>query len=595
MFKSKSFLTMDCGANTLKLAEFEPNESGGLRLKQYALQSMGSEGGSDTTREKVLTKAIGDALASGKFTAKKVNICAPGYHVFSKFVKLPPVDAAKITQIIQFEAQQNVPFPLEEVAWDYQIVGTSPGGEFEVFLVAIKSDAVESLFRAVEANGLTPALVDVSTAALSNAFRFNYQELDGCSMLLDIGAKTSNVLFFEKDKFFARSINIGANLITQEFANEARLPFATAEKIKIEKGFVGLGGAYEEPEDPHAAAISKISRQVMTRLHIQVNQTIQFYCHQQGGRPPARLFLCGGGSIMPYTAQFFAEKLNIPVEYFNPFKNIEISQDINLEELAKVAHTFGELVGLSLRNLAHCPVEMNLLPPSYMRRLEFNQKKPFIIAAAFSLVLGALGFLQVEQKIIEVKRSEYDTLESRYTPLVANEQRMEKELKQLQEIRERANLALSLIEAKNFWPRFLPDLRSSLIATENETVKILSAGSSNKVQAGIWIENMLCEMPPPPAPPDPSAPPPATPAVAKSFSITNMPAITNIIIGVRAVDMNKFDASGNTKMAFTLLSQLHTLTNYLDTNGTVFRGTVIADTNSFKTEVNLRLKKPIVL
>jgi hypothetical protein len=78
---------------------------------------------------------------------------------------------------------------------------------------------------------------------------------------------------------------------------------------------------------------------------------------------------------MPYTAQFFAEKLNLPVEYFNPFKNIEIDPSINLEELAKVAHTFGEVNGLALRNLAHCPVEVNLLPPSYLKRQEFNQKK----------------------------------------------------------------------------------------------------------------------------------------------------------------------------------------------------------------------------
>ena len=96
-------------------------------------------------------------------------------------------------------------------------------------------------------------------------------------MLLDIGAKTSNLLFFEKGKVFSRSINLGANSITQDFANESKLKFDAAEKLKIEEGFVSLGGAYEEPENPHQAAISKIARQFMTRLHIQVNQTMQFY------------------------------------------------------------------------------------------------------------------------------------------------------------------------------------------------------------------------------------------------------------------------------------------------------------------------------
>src|SRR5712691_3659816 len=327
--------------------------------------------------------------------AKTVNVCAPGFHVFSKFVKLPPVDAGKVTQIIQYEAQQNVPFPLAEVVWDYQILGTAASGELEVLLVAVKSDIVEGLFRVAAEAKLRLNLCDASPAALCNAFRYNYGDLEDCTMLLDIGAKTSNLLFFEKGKVFSRSINLGANSITQDFANESKLKFDPAEKIKIEEGFVSLGGAYEEPENPHQAAISKIARQFMTRLHIQVNQTMQFYRGQQGGSAPARLFLSGGASIMPYTAQFFAEKLNVPVEYFNPFRNVDIDPSINLEDLARVAHSLGEVVGLGLRNLAHCPVELNLMPESTLSWVQFNQKKPYFIFTAFSLVLVvfAVGFV----------------------------------------------------------------------------------------------------------------------------------------------------------------------------------------------------------
>src|SRR5205814_3764696 len=179
------------------------------------------------------------------------DVCDPGFHVFAKVVKLPPVDTSKVTQIIQYEAQQNVPFPLEEVVWDYQILGTAPTGELEVLLVAIKADVVDGLFRTAEAANLRVQLVDVSPAALCNAFRFNYGDLDGCTMLLDIGAKTSNLLFFEKGKVYSRGINIGANSITQDFVAEAKMPFAKAEQLKIAEGFVSLGGAYEEPENPH--------------------------------------------------------------------------------------------------------------------------------------------------------------------------------------------------------------------------------------------------------------------------------------------------------------------------------------------------------
>ena len=164
-----------------------------------------------------------------------VNICAPGFHTFSKFVKLPPVDTSKVTQIIQYEAQQNVPFPLSEVVWDYQILGTTAGGELEVLLVAIKADVIEGLFRTTEACGLHLLLADVSPAALCNSFRYNYGELDDCTMLLDIGAKTSNLLFFDSGSIYSRGINIGANAITVDFAKEARLSTADAERLKIEE------------------------------------------------------------------------------------------------------------------------------------------------------------------------------------------------------------------------------------------------------------------------------------------------------------------------------------------------------------------------
>src|SRR5437762_12161752 len=194
MLKTKSFLAVDFGAGTLKLAEFEVNEAGGLRLKQYGIKSLGPEGSQEATREATILKALQGLLAEKAIKSKGVNVCAPGFHVFSKFVKLPPVDASKVTQIIEYEAKSNVPFPLEEVVWDYQILGSAPSGELEVLLVAIKADIVEGLFRVTEAAGLHQLLADVSPAALYNAVRYTYGALEDWTTLLDIAAKTSNVL-----------------------------------------------------------------------------------------------------------------------------------------------------------------------------------------------------------------------------------------------------------------------------------------------------------------------------------------------------------------------------------------------------------------
>jgi type IV pilus assembly protein PilM len=485
MLNTKSFLAVDFGAGSLKLAEFEVNEAGGLRLKQYGLKSLGAEGAQETAREAVIQKTLQEMLAEKGIKARNVNVCAPGFHVFSKFVKLPPVDAGKVTQIIQYEAQQNVPFPLEEVVWDYQILGSSASGELEVLLVAIKADIVEGLFRVTESAGLHLQVADVSPAALCNAFRYNYGELEDCTMLLDIGAKTSNLLFFERGKVFSRSINLGANSITQDFSNESKLKFDAAEKTKIEEGFVSLGGAYEEPENPHQAAISKIARQFMTRLHIQVNQTMQFYRGQQGGSAPVRLFLSGGASIMPYTAQFFAEKLNVPVEYFNPLRNVQIDPAISLEELARVAHSLGEVVGLGLRNLAHCPVELNLMPESTLKWQRFNQKKPYFIATVFSLVLGvaAIGFLF--DKLAEVKAKALEATRLEVKPLEERAEKFKKTWADLKKTRKEAEQTLDWMANRYYWADVLSELRQILIRVEAATEKA-NAGAN----AGIWIEKL---------------------------------------------------------------------------------------------------------
>ncbi|MDD5139323.1 MAG: type IV pilus assembly protein PilM [Verrucomicrobiales bacterium] len=612
MLNVKSFLTVDFGAGSLKLAEFETNEAGGLSLKSFVIKPLGLEGSVDATREAVILKALQETLAEKGIKGKNVNVCAPGFHVFSKFVKLPPVDATKVTQIIQYEAQQNVPFPLAEVVWDYQILGSAPGGELEVLLVAVKSDVVEGLFRVAAQAKLRLNLCDASPAALCNAFRYNYGDLEECAMLLDIGAKTSNLLFFEKGKVFSRSINLGANGITQDFANEAKLKFDEAEKIKIAEGFVSLGGAYEEPENPHQAAISKIARQFMTKLHIQVNSTLQFYRGQQGGAAPQRLFLSGGASIMPYTAQFFAEKLNIPVEYFNPLRNIQIDPAVNLEELARVAHSLGEVVGLGLRNLAHCPVEMNLMPDSTLRWQAFNQKKPYFIATVFSLVLVAFAVGFLFEKLAQSKEEEIKELEPKVQAIQLKYDAFKKVYSRLQAAQKEADQITTWLEQRYYWGDVLAQLRGVLIRSEDDVKKKLSAQKSN-VEVGIWIEQMTTlpdlqsasgGMMANPMPvynnpefagrynqgrPAPEAPNPDAAAAG-----VNQGTPINLIC--RAVDLTSIDPSANSEIAYAVETQLKACPIF-DPKTTQLTGQITPDNASgtFTFGITVMLQNPLKL
>ncbi|MGA9776691.1 MAG: type IV pilus assembly protein PilM [Limisphaerales bacterium] len=600
-------MAVDFGAGSLKLATFEINEAGVLCLKDFKLKSLGPEGAAEATRETVLLKVLRETLAETGAAARNINVCAPGFQVFSKFVKLPPVDAGKVTQIIQYEAQQNVPFPLAEVVWDYQILGSSSTGELEVLLVAIKSEIVEGLFRIAEEAKLRLQLCDVSPAALCNTFRYNYGDLEDCTMLLDIGAKTSNLLFFEKGKVFSRSISLGANSITQDFANEAKLKFEVAEQIKIAEGFVSLGGAYEEPENPNQAAISKIARQFMTKLHIQVNQTIQFYRGQMGGAAPQRLFLAGGASIMPYTAQFFAEKLNAPVEYFNPFRNVQIDPAVNLEELARVAHSLGEVVGLGLRNLANCPVEMNLMPESTLRWRTFNEKKPYFIATVFSLVAVAFAVGFLFEKLAKSKEDELDRLKPEIQRMQEKADRFNKIYGEVGTTRHEADQVAAWMNDRYYWGNVLADLRQVLIRAENDVQKKLSAERQG-VQAGIWIEDLTSMaqttsgntpggLSPMRGPQLGFAGPngPATGNAAnEAQSQTNQAGTITLVC--RAVSLSSVDPAANSDIAYTVEGELQA-SPYFDPKATQLVGQINPEdaSGTFTFGITAVLKNPLNL
>src|SRR5206468_478647 len=182
-----------------------------------------------------------------------VNYAVPAQSVFARFVKLPALDAQKIDKIISFEAQQNIPFPIDQVVWDYRLVGGGLGEQIQVVLVAIKVDLLDQINAAVEGTGLQTSVVDVAPMALYNAFCYSYPEFGDCSLLLDIGARTTNVLFIESGRIFLRSIPLGGSAITAAIAREFNESFAAAETRKKRDGFVGLGGVYAEPADPDIA------------------------------------------------------------------------------------------------------------------------------------------------------------------------------------------------------------------------------------------------------------------------------------------------------------------------------------------------------
>ena len=457
MLASDKILALDIGAASVKVAEFQPSKTHGLRLINFNSADLGLDPDHEEDRRLAVIAAIRRVLKEKGIKAHRVVFSVSGQSVFTRFVKLPPVEESKIAQIIQYEAQQNVPFPIDEVIWDYELLGRTDQGEVEVVLLAIKSDIIEELNEGIESAGLETEIVDVAPMALSNAVRYNEGETDHCTMVVDVGARTTNLLFLEKNRIFSRSIPIAGNAITQSIAAEFNVPFLDAEQLKRTKGFVALGGAYEEPPDEQQARISKIIRNVMTRLHAEIMRSINFYKGQQGGKAPTQMLLSGGTAIMPYMDRFFQEKLNIPVELFNPFRNVEIAEHISREELSKSAHCFGEVIGLGLRRVTHCPVEVNLLPKSLQARKQMRLKRPYFLGAAVAALLIPLSWLVYTNKTTELKKRELNDVKAEVMRLSKLSHDLHDEQIKLEDLKAKAGQVVELWRQRSFWPEFLDD------------------------------------------------------------------------------------------------------------------------------------------
>ena len=459
---SPRILALNLGSQTLGLAEFQAQPDGGIVLNRFGLREVLIDPVADGNRDAQITETLREMLHELELKGGPVNYAISGQAVFARFVKLPSVDQEKVERIIAFEAQQNVPFPIEEVVWDYQLVGASGTDKIEVVLVAIKSDLLERLNKAVEKSGLRTRLVDVATMSLYNAFRYNYGDLTGSSLLIDIGARTTNLLFVEPGKVFSRSIPIGGSSITSAIAKEFNESFTAAEARKKRDGFVSLGGVYAEPSDPNVARVSKIMRNTMTRLHAELARSISFYRAQQQGNSPQRVYLCGGTSSTPYTSEFFHEKLQLPIEFFNPVRNVVVTDNGMRDQVARSAHLLGELVGLALRNITTCPMELNLRPASVVRTQKFEERRPFLVMAAVCFLLGVLAWTFYLSRAASLRGKISDGLQVKVDRMHGFETRLNPVRKETSALDAVATPLLTAIDERNFWLKILEDLNSRL-------------------------------------------------------------------------------------------------------------------------------------
>ncbi len=461
MAKQEYILCIDVGADSIKASEFFCTAEN-VELNKFIYREFTNDT-DDASVFNVMLSMLKQVISEGKFKAKDVYLSLSGQNALIPFIKVPAMttDPAKIRELVTYEASSRIPYPLNEVVWDYQLIDSQDGGEeIDAMLVSVKNAEVVAVTDAIESAGKKVKSIEVSPTALYNSARANGVGNEQCEMILSIGGRSSTLIFLDGNRFFVRTIPVAGNTINQQIAKEFNISFADAEDMKRRHGFVALGGAYEEPESDVAATVSKIVRNVMTRLHGEINRSINVYRATQQGRKPEKMYLTGGSSIMPFTPRFFVEKLRLPVDYFNAFTVVSVGGEVDKEALQEQAHLCGENIGLAMRHFRATPVEIALIPESVKRQNLMRLKRPFFYAstAALLVYLGITYWALGEQaKELDQK---LDRLERKLQEKETTRASVDRAKRKLQDAEKEYEQARALVDNRNYFLGVLDEIQS---------------------------------------------------------------------------------------------------------------------------------------
>jgi len=428
---AKRYLTLDIGASSVKLAEYEGGR-GGLTLVNYGIAALAAPLDAGNAGA-LLSPALLEIVREKGIKPGPVAVSISGQMVFPRFASIAAAGGAdKFDQMVRFEIEQNIPFPIDEMICDRQILGDNENGEKNVMIVAAKIDQVEDIAAAVRGAGFTPELVDVAPIAITNVLRYTGAADEGCVVVLDIGSKTTSLVIVDGDRLYNRSIPVAGNTITKEIATALGCTADEAEEYKREAAYVALGGVVED-EDETRDRISKVCRAVMTRLHAEVSRSINFYRSQQGGSVPVKLYVTGGTALLPQLDRFLTESLQLEVEYVNPFSAVGVGPKVDSEAIEADGILLPATVGLAIHMAGLATFAINLLPPSLIKERADIAKIPFVAIGAVSLVV-ALAFVmlaarrgaaeaEAESAAVAAEVSRLRSAESKVKDAIAAEER----------------------------------------------------------------------------------------------------------------------------------------------------------------------------
>ncbi|MEY4090175.1 MAG: hypothetical protein RJB55_2446 [Verrucomicrobiota bacterium] len=482
-------LAVDIGAGHVACGVFGVGASGRLVLQQFALEPHSSDPAHEARWSTEIAQSLGAIVARRRLSGSAA-ITVPGHLALTKFIKTPSLAKEKRMKIISFEATENIPYPLEEVVWDHHVVADD-GFDLEVMLTAVKFDAMQALCTAADAAGFPPERATPSGLALLHAFRYNYPKVVEPVIVANVGARSTNLLFIEGDRFYIRTLALAGNAVTQSIAEELRIDFVSAETLKIQV----LSGQSDLPAgSPSRAAVHKAAAAFCTRLQVEITRSAVNHRRHTGGGAAVTLYLTGGGSLIEELPGVLSEKLRLPVERYETFKAVDVAADARAAGAESSAHVLADLVGMATRLVVPQEGEASLLPPALTEAIAFRKRQPVLLAAAAIAVLSLAPPVYYVHSIAASRQEMVSRYEDQLMPLRSIQNRNARNLEQIADVTRQIAALRGAVETKSNWVNFFADLQTRLAKIED-----------------VWLDRLQVTRPPLPEPGSPDAPPPEPP------------------------------------------------------------------------------------
>ena len=343
--RKKQVVGCDIGSSSIKLVELKALKNGEFQLQHATVSELSPEAIVDGAimDSSLVVDALSRLISESNVRNPNFGTSLSGHSVIIKKIQLPSMTEAELAESIQWEAEQYIPFDINDVNLDYVVLGQSGGDTMDVLLVAVKKDRIADYTSVIVQGGKEPVLVDVDVFALQNAFEANYGLGEGTVALVNVGASVMNInIIHHGTSIFWRDVAFGGNQYTEAIQRELNLPREDAERLK-------LGDRVGEHS---IQQVLGVLNSVSEDLAAELQKTIDFFVATSSVDRLDRIVLAGGCAQVLNLDEVLKERFQVAVEVMNPFRNIRYSEsDFDPEWINRHAPSMAVAVGLAVRTL----------------------------------------------------------------------------------------------------------------------------------------------------------------------------------------------------------------------------------------------------